>query len=140
AARFEFDAVSSQRDGLPYLSGRHVVEQNYVYSVEFDERTNLFQVISLHFDADVWSFLAELANSTGKTGESLESSQMIIFHEHHFVQTKTVVAATPGNYRSFLQYTQPRCGFSRIQDLNAAITNGVCILTRQCRYAAQMLQ
>ena len=65
---------------------------------------------------------------------------MIIFHEHHVVQTKTVVAATPGNHRSFFQCTQPRCGFSRIQDLNGAISNGVDKLARQRRDAAQMLQ
>src|SRR5947207_4655142 len=72
AARFEFDAVSSQRDGLRYLSGRRVVEQNYVYSVEVDVRTNLFQVIGLPFDADVLTCRAETGHSAGKTGESFE--------------------------------------------------------------------
>ena len=63
----------SKRDSLPNLSRRHIVEQDDVDTLNFDEGTNLFQIIGLHFDTDVWSLLTKLANSVGKAGESLES-------------------------------------------------------------------
>src|SRR6266550_7131291 len=85
AARFEFDTVFFQRDGLPNLSRRHVVEHDYVNPVNFDEGTNLFEIVGLHFDSDIWSFLPKLFNPVCKTGESLKSSQMIVFHEYHVV-------------------------------------------------------
>src|SRR5436190_4405774 len=80
AACFEFDVVLSKRNSLPNLGRRHIVEQDDIDTLNFDKGTDLFQIICLHFDTDVWSLLTKLANSIGEAGKSLESCQMVVFH------------------------------------------------------------
>ena len=118
AACFEFDVVFSKRDSLPNLGRRHIVEQDDIDTFNFHKGTNLFQIICLHFDTHVWPLLTELANSVGEAGKSLESSQMVIFHEHHVVQTEPVVLSAAGNYSCFFQCSQPRGCFSGIQNFD----------------------
>src|SRR5438477_3281320 len=91
AARFEFDVSFSESDSLANLGRRHIVEQDDIDTLNFDKGTDLFQIIGLHFDTDVWPLLAKLANSIGEAGKSLESCQMVVFHEHHVVQTEPVI-------------------------------------------------
>src|SRR6266404_58861 len=118
AACFEFDVVFSKRDSLANLGRRHIVEQDDIDTLNFHEGTNLFEIICLHFDTHVWSLLTELANSIGEAGKSLESSQMVIFHEHHVVQTEPVVLSAAGNYGGFFQCSQARGCFSGIQNFD----------------------
>src|SRR6266496_2163922 len=75
-ACFEFDIVCFERNGLPNLSRCHVVEQDYVYSLNCDEGSNFFQIIGFHFDTDALSLLAKLLDSVSKTGESIKGRQM----------------------------------------------------------------
>src|SRR6266536_6375312 len=91
AACFEFDIVCFERNGLPNLSRCHVVEQDYVYSLNCDEGANFFQIIGFHFDTDALSLLAKLLDSVSKTGESIKGRQMVVLHAHHSVYTKTVI-------------------------------------------------
>src|SRR6266705_3771381 len=116
AACFEFDVVFSKRDSLSNLGCRHIVEQDDIDTLNFDKGTDLFQIICLHFDTDVWPLLTKLANSIGEAGKSLESSQMVIFHEHHVVQTEPVVLSAASNYGGFFQCSQPRGCFPGIQN------------------------
>src|SRR6266566_7497150 len=118
AARFEFDVVFSKRDSFANLGRRHIVEQDDINTFNFHKGTDLFQIICLHFDTHVWPLLAELANSVGEAGQSLESSQMVIFHEHHVVQTEPVVLSAAGNYGGFFQCSQPRGCFPSIQNFD----------------------
>src|SRR5256885_7723265 len=117
-ACFEFDVVFSKRDSLANLGRRHIVEQDDVDTLNFGKGTDLLQIICLHFDTDVWPLLTKLANSIGEAGKPLESCQMIIFHEHHVVQTKPVVFSATSNYGGFFQCSQPRGCFSGIQNFD----------------------
>src|SRR5215469_9389464 len=85
ATCLEFDIVFSQRNSFANLSRRHIVDQDHVYSRNFNEGTNLFQVTRLHFDSDIWSSLSKLLDPVCKTREPFKSSQMVIFHEYHVV-------------------------------------------------------
>src|SRR6266496_1391627 len=140
AACFKFDLIFSQRDSLPNLSRRHVIEQDYVYTPNFNEATNLFQIVSLHFDANAGSLLAKLANPIGETGKSLKNRQMVIFHEHHVVSTKSVIRAATGNHRGFFQSPQPGSCFPCIQNFDRVISDRLDKLARQRCDAAQTLQ
>src|SRR5260370_30105916 len=91
AARFEFDVAFSKRDSLANLGRRHIVEQDDIDTLNFDKGTDLFQIICLHFDTDVWPLLTKLANSIGEAAKSLETCQMAIFHKDPLVQTEAAV-------------------------------------------------
>ena len=79
------------------MGGRHVVEKDDVYAIHLDKSASLFQIVSLHLNADVWLLLAKLTNSIGKTGKPSKDGQMIVFYEHHVVQAETMINATTGD-------------------------------------------
>src|SRR4029077_5970975 len=54
AACFKLDIAFPQGNSFSHLSGRHVVEKNDVYALDVGESARLFQIISFHFNADVW--------------------------------------------------------------------------------------
>src|SRR5207244_4375922 len=103
AACFELNVVPSQRDSFPNLRGCHVVEEDNVYAVHLDKSAGLFQIVSLHLNADVWPLLAKLTNSIGKTGKPSKGGQMIVFYEHHVVQAETMINATASDHCSLFQ-------------------------------------
>ena len=129
-----------QRQSFPNLGRRHVVQKDDIDAVNLDKSARLLQIISLHFDADVWSLLAKLANLIGKTGKPSERGQMIVLYEHHVVQAKTMINATACDHCSLFQCAQPGRGFACIQDLGRMVSNGINKLARKRCDAAETLQ
>src|SRR5206468_10712024 len=78
AARFELDAVSSERQSFPNLSGDHVIQKDNVDALDLDKSARLIQIVSFHFDANVWPFLAKPANLIGKPGKPSEGRKVIV--------------------------------------------------------------
>src|SRR4029077_4473497 len=96
---FELDVVPPERQSFPNLGGAHVVQKDNVDAVDLDESPRLLQIVSLHFDADVWPFLSNPANLVGKPGKPAEGRKMIVLYEDHIEQAGTVIDATTSDNR-----------------------------------------
>jgi len=50
---------------------------------------------------------------------------MIVFHQHHIVQAEAVISTAPCHHGCFFQRTQPRRGFSCIQNLDPRVGGSI---------------
>src|SRR5262249_52760678 len=140
AARFELDVVSSQRQSFPNLSWNHVVQKDYVDAIDLDKSPRLLQIVSLHFDADLGTFLAKPANLIGTARTPSGGRKMIVLYEDHIVKARTVITATAGDNRSLFKYAQPGSCFARIEYFGRMISDGVNKLAGERRDAAETLK
>src|SRR5947208_1297956 len=90
---------ATSRSNISAGNMRHF-ERDIVDAGRLDKSAGLFKAISLYFNADVWSLLPKLTNLIGKTGKSSDGGEMIVFYQHHVVQTKPMITASSGNYCS----------------------------------------
>src|SRR4029453_8098483 len=140
AARFELDVVSSERQSFPNLSWDHVVQENSVDATDLDESPDLLQIVSLHFDSDVWPFLTKAANLIGKSGKTSESGWGVLFYENHVVQPGTVINPTTSDNRGLFQHAQARSRFAGVEYLGRMISHRVNELAGKSRDTAQALK
>src|SRR4029077_12308595 len=140
AACFKLDIAFPQGNSFSHLSGRHVVEKNDVYALDVGESARLLQIISFHFNADVWLLLTKLTNSIGKTGKPSKSRQVIVLYEHHVVQAKTMIHAAACDHCCLFQRPHSGRGLACIQNLGWMVSNGINKLARKGRDAAETLQ
>jgi hypothetical protein len=140
AARFELDVVSSQRQSFPNLSGDHVVQKDNVDALDLDKSPCLLQIVSFHFDADVWSFLAKPSNLIGKPGKPSEGRKVIVLYEDHIIQARTVINATASDNRGLLQHAQSRGRLAGIEYFGRMIANRVNELAGKRCDAAEALK
>ena len=122
------------------MGGLHVVQKDNVDAVDFDKSTRLLQVVCLHFDADVWPFLAKPANLIGEPGKPSEGGKMIVLYEDHVVQARTMIHATASDNRGLFQCAQPRGRFACVEYFGGMIADGVNELPGERCDAAEALK
>src|ERR1700730_5666817 len=125
AARFEFQFVFAERDCFTNLRRLHVVEQDKIDIVYFQKRAHLLKSVGLNFNSHIRAFLAHATNRFRCRFQSSAGAQMIIFDQHHVVQTEAMILSASGHDRGFLQDAKPGRGLTRIENLRRMLTDRI---------------
>mmetsp|Transcript_64968 Transcript_64968/g.159966 ORF Transcript_64968/g.159966 Transcript_64968/m.159966 type:complete len:292 (-) Transcript_64968:359-1234(-) len=117
-------------DGLSELLGAHVVEQHVVNGSIFqrEQGAKLVEIINLYLkELDLHSLAPESCGSLDclrnplRHLSGIQAGDVIVLDQNSVVQSHSVAVSSPASYGVFLEDTQARRGFARVQKLSLAI-------------------
>jgi hypothetical protein len=122
------------------LSGHHVIQEDDVDTLNLNESSRLFQIVSLNFNANVGPFFPKLADLIGEPGQSSERGKMIVLYQDHVVEPGTVINAATSQNRGFFQHAKPGRRFAGIKYFGRMIANRINELVSKRCNAGQALK
>src|SRR5262245_25279674 len=88
SAGFELHFSSAEAHGFLQLFARHVIQKDYIDTVDGEKLADLLESLGFDFDPDTGMLKTELHDRGLQRLQSSRGDEMIVFDDHHVEETE----------------------------------------------------